>query len=218
MSRLFVVATLSVLTASAFAADPEVEDLLSKMRQAYRELKTVTFQTKSQINEKGDQLTVTLDGEFMNPNKMRVAFAGLPSGEATLICDGKSVAIVVTKSIKQTLEYSVDNLGRSLFANLDTLSFFDWKRQLSTAEGGNMQKSQLKITKEDWNDRSWIVLEEHAETQKVDVRYFIDPATHMIWRTVGTVIGEKTPYIDAQITKLEINPILDEKNFVIPPK
>ena len=163
--------------AAAFALVPagkpqeiEVEELLGKMRQVYRETKTASFQTKSSINEKGEKIVVTLTGEFANPNRMRVSFAGLPSGEATLICDGKEVAIVIEGQPKRSLEYSVDNLGKSLFANLETLCFFDWKRQLSTAEGGNMKSSKLKIVKEDWNGKNWLILEEHAEMQRVDVR------------------------------------------------
>ena len=198
--------------------DMDTEELLGKMRQVYRETKSASFQTKSSINEKGEKIVVTLNGEFANPNKMRVAFVGLPSGEATLICDGKEVAIVIEGQAKRGLEYSVDNLGKSLFANLETLCFFDWKRQLSTGEGGNMRSSKLRVAKEDWNGKSWLVLEEHAEMQRVDVRYFIDPETFYIWRTISTMIGEKEPFMDAQVLRLEINKPLDDKLFVIPKK
>lgn len=205
-----------VLTPMGRFQEVEAEELLGKMRQAYRETKTASFQTKSSINEKSEKIVVTLNGEFANPNRMRVSFTGIPSGEATLICDGKEVAIVIEGQPKRSLEYSVDNLGKSLFANLETLCFFDWKRQLSTAEGGNMKTSKLKVVKEDWNGKNWLVLEEHAEMQRVDVRYFIDPETYFIWRTVSTLMGEKEPFMDAQVLRLELNKVLDDKLFVIP--
>ncbi len=187
------------------------------MRKAYRETKTANFQTKSEIREAGQELTVVLDGQFMSPNKMKVSFTGVPSGAVTLYCDGAKVSVAIEGKVVRSMDYSLDSLGRSLFANLETLCFFDWKRQLSTEQGGNMQKSKLKIVKEDWNGESWLVLEEHAPEQKVEVRYFVDPDTKFIWRTVATMIGDKQPFMDARIVKLELNPTIDEKVFS-PPK
>lgn len=217
MNRLLALGVVLGVAASACPSEPTVEELLSAMRKAYRETKTANFQTKSEIREAGQELTVTLDGQFMAPDKMKVSFTGVPSGEVVLYCDGKRVSIVIDGKVVRSLDYSLDNLGRSLFANLETLSFFDWKRQLSTEAGGNMQKSTLKVAKEEWNGKSWLVLEEHAPEQKVDVRYFVDPATHFIWRTVATMVGDKQPFMDARIVKLELNPAIDEKIFV-PPK
>lgn len=217
MNRVLALGAVFGLAAFACPSEPTVEELLSAMRKAYRETKTAVFQTKSEIRETGQELTVVLDGQFMAPNKMKVAFSGVPSGAVTLYCDGEKVSIVIDGKVRRQMDYSLDSLGRSLFANLETLCFFDWKRQLSTETGGNMQKSTLKIVKEDWNGKSWLVLEEHAPGQKVDVRYFVDPATNFIWRTVATMIGDKQPFMDARIVRLELNSPIDEKTFT-PPK
>lgn len=217
MNRLLALGAVFGLAAFACPSDPTVEELLSGMRRAYRETKTANFQTKSEIREEGQELTVVLDGQYMSPNKMKVSFTGVPSGAVTLYCDGTKVSVAIEGKVVRTMDYTLDSLGRSLFANLETLSFFDWKRQLSTEEGGNMQKSKLKIVKEDWNGKSWFVLEEHAPEQKVEVRYFVDPDTKFIWRTVATMIGDKQPFMDARIVKLDLNPAIDEKVFS-PPK
>lgn len=213
MTSLAIAFVLACSQVQQAALTPE--ELLAKMRQAYRETKVAAFQVKTTLNE-GETLNLTLDATFANPNKMKVGIEGLPSGTVTVICDGKTVAVVADKKVMRTTEYSIDSLGRSLFANLETLCFFDWKRQLSTAEGGNMKTSKLLIKKEDWEGKPWLVLEEHAEAQKVDVRYFIDPQTYYIWRTVSTMIGQKEPFMDARIIKLELKSEIDPKTFEIP--
>lgn len=214
-----VLSLLVTLFPAGFAAPEEtdIEELLSKMRKVYRETKSASFVTQTDFDERGEKLLITLTADYQAPNKMKVVFEGLPSGLATLYCDGRTVTIVGDKDMRRKLDYSLDSLGRSLFANLETLSFFDWKRQLSTEVGGNMKGSTLKVVREDWQGKNWIVLEEHAPQQKVDVRYFVDPETYLIWRTIATMIGEKSPFMDARLTKLELDKTFDDSHFD-PPK
>ena len=58
--------------------DPSPAELLAKMRDAYREVKTATFETKCDLDEKGMKLAVTLKVEFAGPNRMRAVLSGLP--------------------------------------------------------------------------------------------------------------------------------------------
>ena len=49
--------------------------------------------------------------------------------------------------------------------------------------GGFMAGSRLSVmTDQSWNGRSWTVLQEEAAG--VRIHYFVDPESHLIWRTV----------------------------------
>jgi len=64
---------------------------------------------------------------------------------------------------------------------LEVLCLWDWKQQFSIDRGGNMHDSTFSMRTDDWNGKSFTVLQENA--QQVRVLYFIDPATSYIWRT-----------------------------------
>ena len=220
MRRTLLIFLMLSLTSIGFAADKAVEDLLAKMRKAYSNVKTASFHTLIMVTQGGQALKVNLDVEYATPNKIRadMDLSGLVKG--TVYCDGKTVTVVREGSEDASDQpYSIDSLGRALFAaNLETINFFDWKRQLSTDESGNMHTSKLKIVKsEKWNGKTWTMLEETAEDVGVFVRYFIDPKTNLIWRTVVKRIPGDVLVMDAQITRLTLGAKIDAKRFK-PPK
>ena len=104
-------------------------------------------------------------------------------------------------------------------ANLESFSFFDWHRQLSTDPRMNMAQSKFKIKNGvEGNGRKWIVLEETAPQppQTIIATYYIDPSTYLIWRTVSVLQGQSKPFQEAQIKELKINPHLPANAFVLP--
>ena len=115
------------------------------------------------------------------------------------------------------MPYSLDILGRALPANLETMNFFDWKRQLSTDESGNMHTSKLKIVNgQKWNGKTWTVLEEIAEEPGLFVRYFIDRKTNLIWRTELKRLNDGKLIMDAQITSLTLGARIPPETFKPP--
>lgn len=216
MRALLCVFTILAAGANAFCADKETEELLAKMRAAYSQVKTAKFATKSVFRRgKDKEFTANLSTEFAAPNKLRstVTVAGQ---KVEVYCDGKSV-LQLGPANRIKSDYSLDALGQALPANLESLCFFDWKRQLSTAAGGNMKESILKIApKESWNGRTWIVLEEKAPKQKVFVKYYIDPGTYLIWRTKSSRTDQNFISEDYQLTSLTLGGAIDAKRFQIP--
>jgi hypothetical protein len=64
-----------------------------------------------------------------------------------------------------------------------------------------MRGEDLRIApSETWNGRRWTILEEKAGSNGI-YRYFIDPKTALIWRTVATNPAG-TAFYDGQIERL----------------
>jgi hypothetical protein len=98
--------------------------------------------------------------------------------------------------------WSLQNLRRAVGANLEVINLWDSERQLSTGDGGNMTGTDLSIgARERWMRRDWIVLEEKAG--RTLFRYFIDPATALMWRTTATQ-NDGTIVYDAVIERLRV--------------
>jgi hypothetical protein len=133
------------------------------------------------------------------------------------VSDGANLATVNSNGSVVRSASSTDSLGGGLVANLESLSFFDWKKQLSTDPGANMQRSTFRIVKgESWNNKKWTVLEETASKQGVFCRYFIDPATNLIWRTVSTIIGQDKPFSDCKLVEVKLNKPIPQDSFRVP--
>jgi outer membrane lipoprotein-sorting protein len=218
MKKIALLLLTAALAAPTFAADKEVEELLKKMRDAYKGVSTATFTMEATILGENGDITVKMDGGFKNPNLMYVDAVG-DGNKAHIVCDGAKI-YAMADGMDKLLEipYSVDNLGGALgAANLEVLNFFDWKRQLSTAKGDNMAESKLSIKKSvKWNNKTWIVLEESAPTVGVYVEYYIDPKTNFIWRTVQMSIDKEFTRGDYIIKTLKTGAKIDEKKFQKP--
>jgi outer membrane lipoprotein-sorting protein len=213
---------LLLLTAAIAAPPPqaskEVEDLLAKMRNAYKTVGTATFSMEATILAENGDVVVKMDGGFKSPNLMYVD-AVSEENKAHIVSDGTKI-YAVADGVARVLEipYNVDNMGRVLSgANLELINFYDWKRQLSTAKGDNMAESKLSIRKnEKWNNKTWTVLEEAAPAMDVYVEYYIDPKTYFVWRTVQMSLDKEFTRGDFVVKALKTGVKIDEKKFQKP--
>lgn len=206
---------LALTCQTAHAADPKVENLLLHMRNAYRAIKTAKFTTVSHFGE-----TVFINSfTYKAPSKIRldITAPGKTDFKASLIkvTDGKKIWMKFPNAVEfKESAFSVDNFAANLPVNLESLSFFDSCKQLSTAPGKNMAHSQLQILpSQPWNGKRWIVLHEHAPDQKLDCKYFVDPKSFLIWRTVVRQDGNPSVYEDSQITHLQLGPTVSDNVF-----
>ncbi len=209
-----------VLGAAAFPADKDVESLLAKMRTAYKSAKSVTLTTRTLVPGPVGDAEIETVVSYVNPNKVHAKVNGVADiggSDITVRSDGKNIVIEGFPNGKIKRPYNVQLLSEALTANLETICFWDWKRQLSTTKGNNMEKSKFKlIAKEMWKDKEYVVLEETAQENDVFVRYFIDRKTSMIMRTVVTGIADKdTVQMDARVVKLALGAKVDSALFKI---
>lgn len=211
---------LCVLATSTFAADKDVEALLAKMRTAYKSAKSVTMTTLTLVPGPFGDAEIETVVSYSSPNKIHAVVKGIPEAggsDMTVRSDGKNMVVEGLPNGKIKRPYDEQLFVQALTANLETLCFWDWKRQLSTAKGDNMEKSTFKlIAKEMWKDKPYIVLEETAAGQNVFVRYFIDGKSSLIMRTVVTAIDDKeTIQMDARISKMDLKAKLSPALFKI---
>ena len=218
-TRSLLVLCCLAISAAGFAADKEVEALLAKMRDAYQKVKTAQFTATTFITGPFGEQGVTGKFSFANPNKIHALVMGLPAAggnDVVLTSDGKMMQAEGLEGRSGKRKFDEQAIVEALPFNLETLNFWDYARQLSTGEKGNMHDSQLKIVKkESWNGKSWVVLEETAPKSRVFVRYFIDPKTNLMWRTVVMDIDKKETQFDVQLKDLTLGVKLNDKLFKI---
>jgi len=218
-ARVLIFSGLLAVGSSALAADKDVEALLAKMRGAYKTVKTAHFVTKTKTPAPEGDLIVTSDVTYMAPSKIYARLQGFPVSAnkvITITSNGKTLAVegVPQGKISHafTFQAFVDATGPAM--NLESLNFWDWKRQLSTGSGDSMEKSDLKVVpKSQWAGKSWIVLEERAPEQGVFCRYFVDPKTYFIHFVRVTDMSGTQIQMDSEIIQLETNGKVDETLF-----
>jgi len=212
-----IVLAAFVLAGCASAADSTVEGLLAHMRDSYKGVKSATYTTEVTLTSKADgEQKFTSDFAYMKPNMMRIIIkgTGISEGAVTVISNGEKINVSTLQGSMPPVDFSVENIEKGIPANLESLCFWDWDRQLSTSSGKNMEKSTFRIVKdEEWNGKHWEVLEETATKDNVLCRYFIDPKTYFIWRTLVLSLEDKKPQMDAKLTKLNPSAGLDEAMF-----
>lgn len=197
-------------------ADKDVEKLLSNMRQAYQSANSATILSKTKTKIEGKEEAFEVHMDYVKPNLIRMVFA-FRGQEVAKISDGKKIYTMVGTGKAHEEKLTLDGLGGDAPINLETMAFFDWKRQLSTSPGANMSESKFKIVlSEEWNGRSWIVLEETAHGQNVFVRYFVDPKTFFIWKCDVKSLDKKRAIMTTEVQKLLLNPKLDPRIFDAP--
>lgn len=202
-----------VATCSHGEAQKPVEELFLKMRKAYQAVDTASLQARVRFYGPSSTQTGILSLDYASPNKIRYT-AEVGQNRVRRISDGKKVVTIRDGARTETDKVNVNTLGGQLPGNLEWLCFFDWKRQLSTTPGNNMAKSTFKlISKEPWNGKNWIVLEETAPEVNVGVRYFIDPRTYFIWRCDVKNLATKKQAARTEVTKLMLHPKLDPSIF-----
>lgn len=218
MKKIALIILAASLAMSAAAGDKEVEDLLAKMRKAYKDVKTATFSLESTLLAGNGDIVVTLKGGFKSPNKM---YGDIEIDDVKLkfISDGKRIYRIDTFNDEiMDLPYSPEQMQVTIrSANLELINFYDWERQLSTEKDHNMYESKLSIRQnEEWNGKKWTVLEESAPTVGVYVEYFIDPKTHLIWRTLQMDLDKDIIRGDYVLKELKIGVKIDDQKFKKP--
>ncbi|HEY0866817.1 MAG TPA: hypothetical protein VGE01_05550 [Fimbriimonas sp.] len=202
------------------AADAKVEDLLTKMRDAYKGVKSARLEVKTTLYEEEEKFESSTKVLFANPNKVSIELTpeDQESDEKITLFyrhDGKKMAAGTKKDELRSREYDDEEFPIAT-VNLETLSFWEWDKQLNTAEGKNMHDSELKVVEDvEWNGKKWTTLEESAKEAKVFVRYYIDPKTHLIWRTEVKNLDTMAPMEDVQVTQLETGVEIEEDEFKI---
>ena len=217
--RALMANVLVLLATMAFGADEDVEKLLAKMREAYSGTKTARVVVRTTGSRFGkDPITTVLT--YMKERKIYAKISGqssFPGKSRVFISDGKKVSIDDLSGNVQQADFNLDFIPMPI--NLEAMSFWDWKRQLSTAEGANMNESKFRLRKDvSWNDKTWLVLEETAYGQNVYAEYYIDPKTSLIYRVL--VYGLKDDRrgklsLETVVTKLERNIRVDAKLFKV---
>lgn len=214
--RPLVALMVGLLAATSFGADQEVEKLLARMREVYSGTKTARMVIKTTGPRFGKSVIVT-ELTYMKERKIFAKLSGFESLKGrtrTFISDGQRVSVDDFNGNFRYRDFDLDFIPMPV--NLEAMSFWDWKRQLSTTPGSNMNKSTFKLrTNILWNNKNWIVLEERAEAQKVSVDYFIDPKTALIYRVQVYDLPKKVLGTETILTKLERNAKVDSGLFKV---
>lgn len=216
MNARFLAAGLLVWAASfALGADKEVEALLAKMRSIYSGTKSAHVVVKTTNNKLGSK-PITVDMYYMAGRKIRASVDGIASRHGKTYRYTSNGSRVAYDDFAGNVQYGDFSLDVPIPVNLEAMSFWDWKRQLSTSPGSNMQDSRFRIkSNEPWNGKKWTVLEETAYGQDVFVRYFLDPSTAMIYRVVVYDLARKEIRQETIVQKLERNVRVDPKMFEV---
>lgn len=214
--RALVVSFLALSVVPAFAADKDVEDILKVLRDNYSKTKSVRLEVTSMVLTQQGEMNLTSQVLFKNPGSFRIESKGTPNISLLSISDGKDA---YNKGFDgEVTKGKFDPDGIASPVNLEVLCFWDWKRQLSTTKGANMNESDLRLLKkETWKGKDYMVLEEKAPKSKVFVRYYIDPATKYIMRTAVFSLDDTTLMLqDHKVTKLDVNASVDAKQLKFP--
>lgn len=212
-----------LLSSTAISAPIQLkpDELLAKMREAYKAVKTAKLTTKANVKARGQSLTLSTDVTFKSPNMVYGKITGFPAAapikQLVVISDGSNISVLGAPGPVPKAKFSTDDLSaRFSFANLETICFWDYDKQLSQRKGDNMEHSELSVLPEEEMDgRKFLVLQEKATEDKLLVRYWVDPKTYFIWRTQSKRTDSDAVVNDAKITKLEIDPKVDDKIFVV---
>jgi len=189
------------------------------MRTAYRTTAAASFTTESHVRSSVFINTFL----YKNPSKIRVdssplARKGIRSSLIRISDGGRIFVKEANKPEFNQVRFSIRAFSVGLPVNLESLCFFDWDQQLSTAGGRNMSGSTFKILlNQTWKGKKWTVLQETAAAQKVVCRYFIDPKTFLIWRTITVDMpgGTSTNAGDCWLTKLNPAAKIDDSMFTV---
>lgn len=217
--RVFAFSLVAALAVGAQAADKQVEDLLKTLRDNYKKVKSVRLEvTSTVLGPGGMDVPLTSVVSYKAPSSFRMVSKGPTMGEngfLLFVTDGKRATTKTPDGKSTTAKFERDQIANPL--NLESLCFWDWKRQLSTDTGMNMHDSKLRLLqKETWKDKDYMVLEETAERSKVFVRYYIDPKTKYIVRTVVYNLEDTTQVLqDHKVTKMDLSAKLDPSLFKV---
>lgn len=215
--KALVASLILAVSGLATAADKDVEELLAKMRDTYKAVKSAKITSESVLHIEGEKVTATIDTTYKSLNKAFMRSTNLfgMEGVVKVICDGKKI-VASTPEGKEEEDFTVEALSQAMPLNLEVMSFWDWKRQLSTEKGANMEFSEFKLLKDQsWNDKKWTILEETAKGQGVFVRYWIDPKTNFIWKSEVADLESRDKIMESTIKSLELDTEVSDSVFAI---
>lgn len=214
--RALAISLLALAAMPTFAADKDVEDILKVLRDNYSKAKSVHMEVVStMLVGQGEEIQLSSKAWYLGPSTFRIETKS-DGGTIISASDGKNG---YNKGIDGKVakgKFDPDDIASPV--NLEVLCFWDWKRQLSTTPGNNMNESELRLLKkETWKDKDYMVLEEKAPKSKVFVRYYIDPVKKFIVRTAVYSLDNTAILLqDHKVTKFELNAKVDEKLLKLP--
>lgn len=218
--RALAISFLALAAIPAFAADKDVEDILKVLRDNYAKAKSVRMEVVSMGEQfGGDDNPLTSQVFYKGPGSFRIEMKGPGMGAGNsllMISDGKNSYTKNPDGKVTKAKFAPDEIAPPV--NLEVLCFWDYKRQLSTTKGSNMNESELRLLKkETWKDKDYMVLEEKAPKSKVFVRYYIDPVKKFIVRTAVYNLDNTAILLqDHKVTRFELNAPVDPKLLKMP--
>ena len=219
INRAIGAGILHALAPFSNAADPDVEKLLARMRQVYSTTNTAKITVRTTGLRFGKS-QITSEIIYMKERKIRakISSSGSAVGRTRLfISDGEKYSADDLSGNVQHGKFDLDSIPIPI--NLEAMSFWDWKRQLSTSPGANMELSKFKLESGvKWYGKEWIVLSETAHGQNVYVDYFVDPKTALIYRVQVYDLQKKQLRVETVVMNLDRNISVDPALFKIKAK
>lgn len=216
-ARATCIALLVAAVSAAQAESLTPDKLLAQMRNAYAKVRSATFATKAKVfDEKTQKMRVVRsETEFLAPGYASIKVPGAKSlnGEPIGILHNSADLILLgLPSERRHRAYSVGEVTRTVPMNLESLCFWDYARQLSADKKGLMHGNKLSVQKpEKWKGKQYLVLQEVADTVKA--KYYVDPKTKLIWRTVWIYLPDKSLLQDCSLEWLNLNSEVNAKQF-----
>ncbi len=196
-----------------------VPTLLSRMRSAYEKVGSARLSVAITFYPSPENaISLALEMEYLKPDRVRVLLSSM-NERVLVVSDGKAVAVMHELTGGRVVNpFSLEHLNASVPGNLETICFWDWKRQLSSEGEGKMAGSKLRLLGgEEWKGKRWMVLEERDERLDLLVKYYVDPKTFLIMRTAVYGLSRGSLYQDAQVIALETGVKIEEERFRIVP-
>lgn len=196
-------------------AATEAETLLKEMQAAYHAAHRAEFDVKFTLTDRQVVAKGTVHCQHEFPDRFRAVVAGIAHAPLTIVGDGHVVFARDANGKTVRNRYSHERLSQLLPSNVETFAFYD-DSELSTGHGGAMEGSTLTVGTGSWNSKVWTLLHEVNTADKVSADYYIDPKTHLIWRTVSTDMESNTVFSDCEISSLILDPHFGPDIFKIP--
>lgn len=216
MDRRLLLLLLLLAASTQARAELTAEQLLAKMRAAYKAVPSVELKVQTKFIRAKTVIALSTI-EFLAPNKIRIETTGIPGLEGDMfraVSDGSRVSMTGLPGGPIEWPYDYNRFIRSVpMLDLETLCYWDWAKQLSTAKGGNMAASRLAVKREDWQGQSYYVLEEHADRQGVFIRYFVEPHRFLIMKVLQYQSDSTGPSQENLVLKLHLRKPLVPEDF-----
>jgi outer membrane lipoprotein-sorting protein len=194
--------------------DQTGDELLEKVKKAYKEVKTASYKTDATIFT-NPEIKCRSEVVYATPNRVH-AKVNIDRGgeklENVATTDGKTLVRSMKDGLKKEPYKPRDLLG--CFAGYwESIAFWDIERLLSRERGSMSEGSVFTASTEAWEGKAWLILTETSETRKSVARYFVDPKTYIIHRSQLQLGDQKA--VDSRILDLKLNEKVDEGLFKV---